>query len=350
MSDYDYLNARVRGMSTELLDAEFYDDLVACDGVHGVTDALLDTAYGAELREALARNRELAAAERALRENVASSFARLRALAPAEPRRLLNVQFSRWDVANVRAVVRGKATGVDEEDILSAVLPVGELDRGRLAALASASDVSASLELLTVWNYSFGPAVVRAAKQKSEAFRLTAFERAVDAAYFKWALAQLSQDDDNQAVVLDMLRRQVDLANATNALRVVRQREMGRDVQPVEPIPGGRISSSTVESMMRAESLEGSLEILETTYFAPGIEKGILAFGERRKLGLMERFLENVVMEEGCSLFRTDPLKVGVPLGYVWRKYSEFVNLRILLRGKAHGIPPNMIREELVFA
>ena len=62
----------------------------------------------------------------------------------------------------------------------------------------------------------------------------------------------------------------------------------------------------------------------------------------------MERFLEAVLVQHGCRLFRTDMLSVAVPLGFLWRKHSEVVNLRILNRGRAYGIPVNAIREELV--
>ena len=64
----------------------------------------------------------------------------------------------------------------------------------------------------------------------------------------------------------------------------------------------------------------------------------------------MERFLEMVVVEAGCKLFRSDPLGAGVAIGYIWRKYNEFVNLRIVLRGKTYSVPDNTIREELLLA
>jgi vacuolar-type H+-ATPase subunit C/Vma6 len=64
----------------------------------------------------------------------------------------------------------------------------------------------------------------------------------------------------------------------------------------------------------------------------------------------MERFLETVVIGAGCRLFRGDPLSVCVPLGFIWRKYSEFLNLRILIRGTSYRMPANAIREELAIA
>jgi vacuolar-type H+-ATPase subunit C/Vma6 len=88
---------------------------------------------------------------------------------------------------------------------------------------------------------------------------------------------------------------------------------------------------------------------LEGTYFLEAVERGILAFGETRNLAVMERFLENVVIKAGAKLFRRDPLSIAVPLGFIWRQYNEFLNLRILVRGKHYQMPANAIREELLF-
>jgi vacuolar-type H+-ATPase subunit C/Vma6 len=45
VSDYDYLNARVRGMSTALLKRDFYDRVLAGFGDAAVRDALMSSEY-----------------------------------------------------------------------------------------------------------------------------------------------------------------------------------------------------------------------------------------------------------------------------------------------------------------
>ena len=41
MSEYDYLNARIRGMHSNLLSREFYDQILASQGTAPLIDALL---------------------------------------------------------------------------------------------------------------------------------------------------------------------------------------------------------------------------------------------------------------------------------------------------------------------
>ena len=348
MSDYDYLNSRVRGMSSRLLIREFYDQVLTADGTEVLLDALLNSDYGPDLRESLTVQRGVAATESALRRNLFRTFDKVCSLAPENPRRLLNIQINRWDVANVRTIIRGKARGASEEDILAATLPVGQLDEAQLAELAGERDVVGVADSLTVWNYDFAFPLRRAIRESSQPLDLLAIETALDAVYFEWALSQLEGGDANESLLRRLVRQQIDLTNLLVALRSVTEKERGEKPESVAFIPQGRLQGPLLERVRACSKLEEALEIIETTYFAPAIEKGILAFGETRKLAVMERFLETVVIEAGCKSFRLDPLSAGVPIGYLWRKYNEVVNLRAILRGKAYGVPVNTIREELL--
>jgi V/A-type H+-transporting ATPase subunit C len=268
-------------------------------------------------------------------------------MAPPGPRRLLSLQLNRWDVSNVLALIRGKLSGASPQEILEAVLPVGEFSEAQLGELAAEPDFASLTDALTTWNYTFAFVLRRALREYGEPGDLPSLEHALNRTYFLWALAQLVEREPNQALVRDGIRRQIDLANIISLLDAVRDRERGiqRDVE--KPIPRGILPPKILAELARADSLDGAFEVLEETYFASGVEKGILAFGQTRSLAVMERFLEAVVIERGTRLFRRDMLSVSVPLGFLWRKYSEVVNLRILNRGRAYRIPANAIREEL---
>ena len=119
MAEYDYLNARVRALSTQLLRPPDYERLLAADE-EAVLDLLHGTAYRKELAEATAVGRGLAAVEGALARHLASSFARLRAMAPERARHFLGLQAAQWDAANLLAVLRGKLNAAEPREILEA--------------------------------------------------------------------------------------------------------------------------------------------------------------------------------------------------------------------------------------
>jgi vacuolar-type H+-ATPase subunit C/Vma6 len=66
-------------------------------------------------------------------------------------------------------------------------------------------------------------------------------------------------------------------------------------------------------------------------------EKGESAFEEE-----MEKY--NIGT---CLKMSEDPLGIGVIIKYMWKKYLEIINLRIIIRGKSIGLIESQIRKEL---
>lgn len=349
MNDYDYVNARVRGMSTTLLDRELYEQILAPDAEELLVDALLASRYAPQLREALAVRRGLAAAESAVRRQMHATFSEVRAFAPERPRRLLDVQLNLWEAANLLALVRGISAGASAEAIMESVLPVGALSEAELAELAAQPDLGSLADALATWGHRFSPELRRAIRAHGDPTDLPGLELALSRTYFAWALAEMRSLGRDARVGLPLLRMQIDLSNVRAALDHVRHRELAKAMDGFETLPGGMLSGETLERIAARDSLIAAFEVMEDTYFSPAIQRGILAYGGAGSLGVMERFLEMVVIERGCRLFRSDPVGAGVPLGFLWRVYNEFVNLRILIRGRAYRMPPNIIRQELLY-
>lgn len=350
MSDYDYLNARVRGMSTDLLSREFYEQVLSASSETILLDALLGSSYGPDLQEALARlgpGQVSPAIEAALRSNARAAFAQLLTAAPPEPRRLIALQLNRWDVANVVALLRGRLAGAGPHEALAGVLPIGELNATQLGELAAETSVERLADALTTWKHPIGFELRRAIRECDAPRDPRALERALYRAYFTWALAQLREGDPHQRLVRDCICRHIDMMNLVTILTRIRQKEEegSRDEQLYER---GTLEEKYLRELQSCETLEDAFESLVDTYLAPGVEKGILTYGQSQSLGVMERFLEEVAVERACRFFRQDMLGMAVPLGFIWRKYSECVNLRLLARGALFRMPANAVRMELI--
>jgi V/A-type H+/Na+-transporting ATPase subunit C len=307
-------------------------------------DALLASPYGLVLRESLSGRTGIRAIEWALRQDLVGCFSRVRAMAAPGPRALLDTQLARWDVQSILAVLRGIAAGAGQRQIAFALVPAGALPESRLAELASSPDPASLARKLVTWNYLFAFEMRNAILEGHDAvFDLSRVERAMYAAYYRWALSLEASGSEDRRIVRALVRKQIDLANIKAALDIVRHQD-----QPCDPIPGGRLKDAFLFRLARSATLEEAFSALDESYFAPGIERGILAYGESRSLGVMERHLEEMVVLAGCRLFREDPLSIAVPVGYLWRKYNETVNLRVLCRGRAARMPANAIRKEML--
>lgn len=348
MSDYGFLNARVRGMSSRLLTPQFYDQVLAVEGTEALVDALLNSNYGPSLRETIASGVSLDAVELGLRRSLHATFTRVLAIAPDKARRLLQVQLRYWDVLNILTICRGLVMGSSRKALMAGLFPVGELDEPRLVELAGHEDLVTLAGALCTWGFPFAFVLRESLQGRSGTAALMALEAALARAYFAWAWSEVSGPDKNQKLVRSQLQCQIDLVNIMSALRYVRHKVRDEHVEPTPWLPQGGLDQSWLDKLRHCPGLDQALEMIAGSYFAPAIERGVLAFGEHRRLGLMERLLESVVLTRGCHLFRTDPLGIGVAAGFLWRVFTEFLNLRILLRGKAYALPSPAIREELL--
>ena len=62
----------------------------------------------------------------------------------------------------------------------------------------------------------------------------------------------------------------------------------------------------------------------------------------------LERGLEQIILERARAMSSSDPLSIGLLIGYFLQKYHEVGNLRMILRAKAYGVYPEDVRSLLV--
>jgi V/A-type H+-transporting ATPase subunit C len=347
MSDYDYLNARIKGMHSNLLRREFYEQILANQGIAPLVDALLSSPYSRHIRLALERDRSVSGIEWGLRRNLFETFEKVRALAAPKPRLLLDIQFRRWDIQNIITIIRGKAAGLLPEEILTGVFPAGELGDVELEELAAEDNVRTVIDTLMAWDFPFAFQLRKVIRKHASQLDFASLESEFMRIFFAWVMDNLEVEDENHLLLRSHIRNQIDLVNVKNVLWALSQSQASRRSEHIVPIRGGRVTARMLSAIEKSSSLEMGFEILADTYFRRAIDRGILAFGESRRLAVMERSLDIEIVETGCKMFRADPLGIGVPMGYVWRKYNEFMNLRILLRDNSFGKPEPAIREEL---
>ncbi|MFH1288740.1 MAG: V-type ATPase subunit [bacterium] len=114
-------------------------------------------------------------------------------------------------------------------------------------------------------------------------------------------------------------------------------------------VPGGNeISEERFVKMCLTMDVENVLKELGSTSFGVILKSVLQRFLEHNSISVLERKIEEMVIKRGASVYNKNSLSVGIPIGYIWRKYNEVVNLRIIMRCKKVGMPESKIREELV--
>ncbi|MDD5771840.1 MAG: V-type ATPase subunit [bacterium] len=111
---------------------------------------------------------------------------------------------------------------------------------------------------------------------------------------------------------------------------------------------GKEITERKFVKMCLTMDVQKVLKELESTSFGIVLKSVLQRFLEYNTISVLERKIEEMVIKKGINAYHKNSLSIGVPIGYIWKKYNEVVNLRIILRCKKVGMPEKKIREELI--
>jgi vacuolar-type H+-ATPase subunit C/Vma6 len=215
--------------------------------------------------------------------------------------------------------------------------------------LASLGTVEELVAALVRWNPGLCAGLRRRLPEYRESNDLALLEEELDRGYFVAGMARWSASTDPNAVILrDQLAAEIDRAN----LRLVFQCIAGDiDAEAVSArlLPHGTLSGSLLRQMAEASDPSGAVERLAGTSYS-GLVEELFQLLQTGRFAPVERYLDRLHLNQMRRFARRDVFGIGVLMDYVWRKYNECVNLRLVARGLAGGLPVGRVRDELHFA
>lgn len=340
MPDFPYINARVRAMRSRLLDAGRMEELLAAPTLDAVIQALNATPYGHDIQEALSRYPAVGAVDTALARNFYQTTTKILGFADGRPRQLIEIVLMRWDLVNLRLILRGKHTGSRAEDIASNLIAAGTLHDAALRTLAEQPDVPAVVGALSGLNHPFVTPLQEGMAEYLERKDLFALELRLERFYALYGLQMVKGSGHSEQVVRALLQAELDATSVKTALKLQRS-ALSREGKARFFIPGGGIVSADLFLMLAdRETAEQAMTSLR-----------ILGFPLKRiteDLTTFERELDLAVIKAQTDLYLGDPLGIDIVVAYLALKYNEVKNLRLIARSKQLGIPRDRVRKEMV--
>jgi V/A-type H+-transporting ATPase subunit C len=347
---FDYGNTRVRARRAELLNADRYRQLVALD-VDRLGVALSDTPYRPDIEAATPRHRGSRLVDEAVRTNLARTLRELTSWYDGAAAADLSLVVERWDLRNVRAILRGQHARSDPDDIRGALVPAGRLGDDVLGELAGQAGLRPTVELMFAWgvpNADVVRAAVGALPDLEETGDFQAFERTVERAAAHRLRASL---DAAEPEVSAVLRAEIDQINLLSALRLLQARSGPDDWDDAAErfLDGGVIPLPFLARVAGAEDRSAVVAMLAEAPVPATWQQAVARWGESGDLVALDDELDEIAARVVTGMFATaDPLGPGVPLAFVWAKENEVKNLRTIAAGLAAGRSAEEIEEELV--
>jgi V/A-type H+/Na+-transporting ATPase subunit C len=340
MPDFPYVNARVRAMRSRLLDAGRMEELLALPTLEAFTQALNTTPYGHEVQEALARYPALQAVDTALGRHFYQTTRKILNFAEGKPKQLIETILLRWDLANLRLILRGKHSASRGEDLAANLIPAGSLNETALRELAEQPDVPAVVGALSALDHPFVAPLQEGMADYLETKDLFALELRLERFYALHGLRAAKGSGHSETLVRSLLEAELDATNVKTALKL-QPAAISRDEKAQFFIPGGRIVTQDVFLLLadREGVAQGTKWLRLQGFPVKAISDDLTAF---------ERDLDLAMIKLQTDLYLGDPLSIDIVVAYLAMKYSEVKNLRLIARSKQLGIPRDRVRKEMV--
>jgi V/A-type H+-transporting ATPase subunit C len=319
-------------MRARLLPPGFVTEQLDAAGFAGFTGALGQTTYGRDLEEAQADASGLAAVDAALAASFVRTTRTLLDMADGAPHDLIALLLRRYDLANLKSVVRARHAGRDADDVMSTVLPAGELTKRTLRAMAEAPDLAAAGQVLALRRHPLSEPFRKAVAAYASDGDLLAFEVALDRAFYAgWSA------DAQRLPAPEGFRTYVAAeVDATNLRTAVKLR--GRETDPTRyVVEGGRWIGTSTFVEIAQQPVGTPLPALRGP-FADLTDAATLSEIEARLRATLDRITRRLSM---------DPLDIGLVTDYLRRKEQETAQLRLVARGTYYGVPREALVKEL---
>jgi V/A-type H+/Na+-transporting ATPase subunit C len=347
-SDYGYSNARIRGMRSRLLDRSFLDRLIEEPSVTRLIQDLTETEYGPDLEEALIHGRDATNVDIALTSNMVRTFQKIMGFLNPEAEYLVTTLLGRWDIFNVKTILRAKHMHLPIEELKGGLLPAGQLAPIDLEHLAGANDIRAVVDIAATWGLPMAGALREGHAEFMRTGELASLELALDRYYTEWARQRLARRGANTRMAQKVLAMQVDVANLVMVLRLQNADIENVDVGKFFLEGGAHVTMDLYLALAGMSDIDEVLDRLRGTAYGRALDDVSMTYLEQNTISVFERALEDLFTRRTLGIAKGDPLGIGVAISYLWAKQNEVTNLRIIVKGKSVGMPVDRVRKELI--
>lgn len=247
----------------------------------------------------------------------------------------------RWDVQNIKTVLRGKFYGEEVSRLSISLIRAGRLKDDMLDRMVSAEDPDEVIDALRGTPYH---AVLAGERAKVERITsLAGFEDALDMHYYTTLVRRKDVRTRADAAYLAFLKREIDIINLRNILELKRE---GVEAAAINErvVPGGlEVKGALLHSLVSAEDFDTALKAMEPLSFYEEVRPFLET--ARDTLIPMERTLEKYTARSARAFSHMDPLSALPVIDYILNQKIEVDNIRIIVRAKEKGIPEERIRE-----
>lgn len=339
---FAYVNARVRSMESRLLDEHKLNELIEAAGMSEFVGFLEDTDYGAYLSDS---NKDSIGIEKALNTHLAHVYKTLVNMSPDKARKILKLFEKKFDVQNIKTLLRAKYVGLNAEETFNLIVPLGTIPENKLRELCEARTVEEVLNGLESTEYS--KILSNELAMYEQTGRLSSFELALDKYLLENLWKSVGIEGTTEDIFKEFVGAMIDIENLKVILRAKSDNISSEDTLNYILNVGYELAPWKLKELAESESIEGIISALEGTKYGSIISENLEEYEKTGSVYVFEKALDKYLAEIGKKISLRQPFGVGPIIGLITAKEQEIKNLKIIIKGKIEGLSSNQIRELL---
>jgi len=276
--------------------------------------------------------------ERTLQLSLGNKFDKLLRICPLDIKLLIKIYQKRYDVYNIKVILRAKLNNLSAEDTKNHMNPVSVAKNDffeRLIAQKTVEEVISSLNFLDEGQIR---ASIDHFKNNQSLLHI---ENMLDKHYFSSVISQLTFLKEEGKLYKKFLLKEIDVLNVKLLLRLKREGISEQDIK--ELIVGyGTLKKFEIDKMLKSD-VTSIIKELENTQFKEIAEK----YSKEAEVDFtdLEMSLDKFLLEQSRKLIKQHPLSVDVILGYMFLKDLEVKNLTRIIKAKQLGMEESFIEK-----
>ena len=340
--NYAYIVARVKAKKAGLMNDDAYSKMLMMS-LPEISRFISESGYQKEITELTGKYSGVDLIEHATYTNMARLYRSILESSEGDLKEMIVSDLERWDIWNLKVILRGRSFGLGADDIREDLVPAGVLDLehlDKLISMDSDDDILAAYQKQT--EVTIPAAVLSKYKEEKN---LAVIEDCLDKIYYEKLLLSIDPSSRPKRLFQDFIRNEIDITNLETILKLKKE-NVPADVILTYVIPGGKlIDKKLAAQLANAESVAAMAGDLSQLEFYDEIKE---ALDDGKSLREIVAALERYHISQASTFSHLYPLSVIPVIDFMIHKENEVNNIRIIARGLESGLDKEIIKGLLV--
>ncbi len=339
--NYPYVTARVKAKRALLLPKDTYDRLLLME-VPEIARFLGEREYKAEMLALGARYSGVDLIENAVTRNLAKVYNQIYEFSEGSLRTMVGQYLDRYDLENIKAIVRSKVYGATPDEVFDDLVPAGSFSEDFLRELVDMTSLDEVFKALEGTIYATAFAALK--KKPAEVANWAEWEDRVSRLYYADLLAAIPPSTEANRFMRQFVKREIDIVNLKTLLRAWDAK--AKFTREIFLDGGDELDMESLHEMVSLDKPALLKRLAEYSFYED--ISGALETIDETGTGALMRRVEKLHLLEAARYAHLQPLSILPILDYIVLKDREVQNIRIIARGKESGLSNEVLRDLLV--